>query len=231
MRNPEEQATATRFVLSAHTVGEGKQMMPGTIQLDAKRAVRVIAAGLRADRAATLAAVRRADDQVGDGPGHEQLERRLDHAAATAEFPWQFCFILGGGWRRANALASSARAADTNLVLPAAAIRQLATRDARCSAEQLAELISDTRSSDQVDQATVWLIQQRLLIAATDLRCPHQRLASVLLVRIIEGQSTEVDTPSRRCCNDCWLIPKSLLAALRYFCANWEMPASGNGNT
>ena len=41
------------------------------------------------------------------------------------------------------------------------------------------------------DAAIAWLIAQRLLLGVDDLRCPHQRLASVLLGRIIEGQSTE----------------------------------------
>jgi hypothetical protein len=191
LRCLEEQATTTRRVLSAHTTADGKQNTPGTIELDAKRAVRVIAEGLRVSREATLTAVRRADDRVGDNSGDEQLEQRLDHAAEVAQFPWQFCFILGGGWRRASALASSARAAGADLVLAAAAIRQLGTRDARCSQAALARLIGDALAANQVARATEWLVGQRLLIARDDLRCPHQRLASVLLDRILKGQTSE----------------------------------------
>src|SRR5207253_2704550 len=53
LRSLEDQATATHRVLSAHTIAEGKENTPGTIQLDAKRAVRVIADGLRAVPEAT----------------------------------------------------------------------------------------------------------------------------------------------------------------------------------
>ncbi|MGX5843702.1 hypothetical protein ACWGTI_23570 [Mesorhizobium sp. ArgA1] len=189
LRDLEQQATSTYRVLSAHTISEGKENTHGTIQLDAKRAVQVIADGLRAIPEATLAAVRRVDDRVGNEPGDHQLERRLNHAADFAQFPWQFCFILGGGWRRASALASSAHAAGADIVLAAAAIRQLGMRDARCSQAALARLIGDAFSDNDLVQANKWLVGQRLLLAPDDLRCPHQRLASVLLDRILDRQT------------------------------------------
>lgn len=191
LRELEEQATASRWVLSAHTISDDKGNFPGTIHLDAKRAVRVIADGLRVSPATTLAAVRRVDDRVGDRIGQEWLESRLEQAAEQALFPWQFCFILGGGWRRASALASSARAAAADLVLAAAAIRQLATRDARCSRDALTRLIDDASLVVDSNTAIAWLLAQRLLLSEGDLRCPHQRLSSVLLARILEGQSLE----------------------------------------
>ena len=187
----EERATASRWVLSAYTISEDRGGFPGAIQLDAKRAVRVIADGLRASPEATLTAVRRADDRVGDRPGDERLDLRLAQAVETALYPWQFCFILGGGWRRAGALASSARAAGADLVLAAAAIRQLAARDAHCSRDALLRLVGDALPISEGNAAITWLVAQRLLLSADDLRCPHQRLASVLLARILDGQSAE----------------------------------------
>lgn len=130
-------------------------------------------------------------DRVGDRLGDERLKERLEHAAEQALYPWQFCFILGGGWRRASALASSARAAGADLVLAAAAVRQLGTRDARCSREMLMKLVGDVMPIEDIDAAITWLISQRLLLNVGDLRCPHQRLASVLFKRILEGQSAK----------------------------------------
>ena len=187
----EERATVSRWVLSAYTISEDKGGFPGAIQLDAKRAVRVIADGLRAFPEATLNAVRRVDDWVGDRSGDERLDLRLEHAAEQALYPWQFCFILGGGWRRASALASSSRAAGADLVLAAAAIRQLAARDAHCSREVLQQLLGGALPISEFNAAITWLIAQRILLSADDLRCPHQRLASVLLARILDGQSVE----------------------------------------
>ncbi|MFJ2684601.1 hypothetical protein ACIOYV_12775 [Pseudomonas sp. NPDC087342] len=191
LRDLEERATESQWILSAHTVSEDKGGYPGAIQLDTKRAVRVIAEGLKSDPKATLAAVRRADDRVGDRPGQEPLNQRLEHAAEQSLFPWQFCFILGGGWRRASSMASSARAAGADLILAAAAIHQLASRDTRCSHDMLTTLVGDENSNDDTDAAIKWLVSQRVLLAYNDLRCPHQRLASVLLQRILDGQSDE----------------------------------------
>ncbi len=191
LRQLEERADHRTFVLSAHTNSDDKVALPGTIQLDAQRAVRVIADGLRAAPEATLAAVQRADDRVGDWPGQELLEQRLDHAAREAQFPWQFCFILGGGWRRASVLASSARAAGADLVLMAAAIRQIGSRDEKCSAQDLIDLVNGLLPAQRVMEASRWLVSQRIFLGQDDLRCPHQRLASVLIDQILQDQVPE----------------------------------------
>ncbi|SAK40125.1 hypothetical protein [Caballeronia ptereochthonis] len=191
LRELEERATASCWVLSAYTISDDKGGFPGAIQLDAKRAVRVIADGLRSSPEATLAAVRRADDRIGDRPGDERFDLRLEHAAEQALYPWQFCFILGGGWRRASALASTARAAGADLLLAAVAIRQLAARDAHCSRDALLRLVGDALPIAESNAAINWLVAQRFLLSFDDLRCPHQRLASVLLARILDGQSAE----------------------------------------
>ncbi|MGF6915855.1 hypothetical protein [Paraburkholderia sp. 40] len=188
LRELEERATASRWVLSAYTISDDEGGFPGAIQLDARRAVRVIADGLRASPEVTLAAVRRADDRIGDRPVDERLDVRLQQAE-QALYPWQFCFILGGGWRRASALASSARAAGAELVLAVAAIRQLAARDAHCSRDALLGLVGDALPIAKSNAAINWLVAQRLLLRVDDLRCPHQRLASVLLARILQGQT------------------------------------------
>jgi hypothetical protein len=191
LRELEEGATTSRWVLSAFTIAESKSALPGTIHLDAKRAVRVIADGLRMTPETTLAAVRRADDRVGDRFLDERLDWRLDQAAKEAHYPWQFCFILGGGWRRASAVASSAREVGADLVLAAAAILQLATRDSRCSRDTLLRLLGDALPIGSIDGSINWLVEQRHLLADDDLRCPHQRLASVLLDYVLEGQVKE----------------------------------------
>ena len=82
-------------------------------------------------RTARSRAVRDVDDRVGDGWLAERLEERAAEAERIAEVPWQFCFILGGGWRRAGQAADAARAAGADLVLAAAAVRRLVS--ARCA--------------------------------------------------------------------------------------------------
>ncbi|OYX52080.1 MAG: hypothetical protein B7Y97_02715 [Sphingomonas sp. 32-66-10] len=191
LRRAEEAAGATQWLLSAHTIADDKAPLPGAIRIDPEQAVAVIAAGLRAGLPTTARIVKRIDDRIGDAIGDEAIEDRLA-AAATAQRPWQFCFILGGGWRRAQQSAEDARAADADLVLAAAAIRQLATRDARAQPDDLTGLFdAGGIAAQQRLQATTWLIERRLLLAEDDLRCPHQRLATVLIARVLEGQTKE----------------------------------------
>lgn len=187
LRLLEERASSRLWVLSAHTTLDPKSMLPGTVHLDAKRAVRVISQGLKMDLNATRAAVERVDDRVGPRIGDESIEGRLEQAE-IAEYPWQFCFILGGGWRRAKSIASSTRAIGADLVLAAAAIRQLASRDAPCSNAQLSDLLSRAEVQDHGEAEIAALVHLRHLLATDDLRCPHQRLAAVLLGRIADGQ-------------------------------------------
>ncbi len=189
LRAAEAETGPARLLLSTHNaIGQGGGGR-GAIVIDAKRAVGVIAAGLRADRAATLAVVRLVDDRVGDRPMDESLDHRLDYAEKQADRPWQFCFILGGGWRRATAGADAARAADADLTLAAIALRQLASRDARPSREEVHALLAAAKISPaSADAALDWLVDARLVIAMTDLRTPHQRFAVVVLGRILAGQ-------------------------------------------
>lgn len=182
-------ATSDTWLLTTHT-SAGRDTHVGSTRLDAKRAVQVIAAALRGRRDETLAVVHKIDANVSDRPFDESLDRRLDEAA-KAELPWQFCFILGGGWRRAGSSATAAKDAGADLVLAAAAIRQIASRDAPCAPDQLWRWAKSAGiPSTTFDAAIDWLADNRLLISATDLRCPHQRFSSVILGKILEGQTT-----------------------------------------
>lgn len=184
----EDQAGPARLVLSTHNALEHVSHR-GAITVDAKRAVKTIAAALRADLPKTLEAVRLADDDVGERMMNADLGERLDNAESAADRPWQFCFVLGGGWRRSKQAADSARAASADLILAAVAMRQLASRDARAVPGEIAEVCEragiDART---VDQGLEWLGKQRLIVCAADCRTPHQRFASVVLKRVLEGQ-------------------------------------------
>ena len=184
----EELSRPDHLVLSTHNAAEGVSHR-GAITLDAKRAVKTIAAALRADLPKTLEAVRLADNRVGRRILDEDLSDRLDHAESVANRPWQFCFVLGGGWRRSKQAADSARAAGADLILAAVAMRQLASRDARAVPEEIAVVCQHAGiSSAAIDHGLRWLAKHRLIIGATDCRTPHQRFASVVLECVMEGQ-------------------------------------------
>lgn len=187
----EDRAGPVSLVLSTHNAVE-RVSHRGAITLDAKRAVKTIAAALRADLPKTLEAVRLADDEVGERMMNIDLGERLDNAENAADRPWQFCFVLGGGWRRSKQAADSARAAITDLILAAVAMRQMISRDARAVPAEIAEVCERAGiDTGTTDQGLEWLGKQRLIVAATDCRTPHQRFASVVLKRILEGQDKE----------------------------------------
>lgn len=188
LRHLEAQATASRLVLSTlNAVGAGSGAR-GAVVMDAGRAVKVIAAGLRSDRRRTLEVVQRIDDRIGDRPFDESLEHRFE-AAEQAGTPWQFCFILGGGWRRAANSADAARKVGADLVLAAIALHQIASRDARADRPAIVALVQAAgERAETVDPALEWLAKERLILAPNDLRTPHQRFAVVVLARLLAGQ-------------------------------------------
>ena len=187
----EDQAGPDRLVLSTHNAIE-RVSYRGAITLDAKRAVKTIAAALRADLPKTLEAVRLADDDVGERMMNADLGERLDHAENAANLPWQFCFVLGGGWRRSKQAADSARAAGADLILAAVAIRQMISRDARAVPAEIVEVCGRAGiDTGTADQGLKWLEKQRLIVGTTNCRTPHQRFASVVLTRILEGQDED----------------------------------------
>lgn len=186
----EEQASSSNLVLSTHNVIEHVTHR-GAVTLDAKRAVKTIATALRADLPRTLEAVRLADDDVGERMMDADLGQRLNQAE-SADRPWQFCFVLGGGWRRSKQAADSARVAGADLVLAAVAIRQLVSLDARATPYEIEQVYGRVHEdAATVRRGLTRLAAQRLILSATDCRTPHQRFASVVLKRILEGQSGE----------------------------------------
>jgi len=191
LRAAEEATGPDHLLLSTHNAVPHDASSRSAIVIDAKRAVRTIASALRAEPERTLETVRRIDDRVGRRPFDVPLEDRIAEAERSADVPWQFCFVLGGGWRRAEILVSAARSNDADVTLAGIAIRQIASRDDLPSLSDVCSFLDaadlDTK---QVETSLAWLISNRLVAGPHDLRCPHQRFAEVALRRVLEGQDT-----------------------------------------
>ena len=189
LRIAEDAAGPQRLLLSTHNAVKYDTSSRGTIIIDTKRAVRTIASALRNEPERTLEVVRRVDKNVGDLPFEVSLEDRIANAEEYAQFPWQFCFIVGGGWRRAEVTSTAARSTGADITLAGIAIRQLASRDARPSLAEVTTLLGVADlSAAEVEVALQWLIRNRLVIGPHDLRCPHQRFALAVLTNVLEGQ-------------------------------------------
>lgn len=181
-----------RLLLSTHNTVKHDTSSRGAIIIDAERAVRTIAAALRNEPELTLKVVRRIDNTVGNLPSDVSLEDRIHQAEKNAKYPWQFCFIVGGGWHRSKIAVTAARSANADIALAAIATRQLASRDERPSLNELISLLDVAGlETSEVNHSIRWLINNRLVIGPHDLRCPHQRFASVALKDILEGQDND----------------------------------------
>jgi len=163
-----------------------------------------------------MKAVRLADDEVGEHMMTTDIGERIDQAETSAERPWQFCFILGGGWRRSGLAADTARAAGADLVLAAISIRQLATRDARAGTQDIAAVcaFADIETAG-LQQHLDFLEQQRLIISLEDCRTPHQRFASVVLKRLLEGANTDGSAVIARMVEGICCSPQTPYAGIR----------------
>lgn len=156
------------------------------IRIDPQGAVRIIADKLQRDRARTLRLVQKLDDHIGDGYGDERLERRIEQAIIAAT-PWQFSFILTGGWRRVGQHVTNARAADrADLLLLAVATHQLASLD---GASDNAKLLAAAKifgfGAEWVSKGLQTLAELRLVTSTDQPKCPHLRYAEVVIKRVL----------------------------------------------
>lgn len=156
--------------------------------------------------------------RVGESLLDEELGRRIDAAAETAQYPWQFCFVLGGGWRRTAKVADACRANNAELVVAAVAALQLVSRDAPTTVSELVGILSPSGLSQvQVETAVRWLVSQRTLISGEDLRCPHQRFSAAVLGRIFAGLDKSARGNMQRLCRDVLANSRSTIAGCRIF--------------
>jgi hypothetical protein len=188
----EDLANANVLLLSIHNAVEHQSVTRGAIILDPERAVKTIAKDLRVNRASTLKAVRRSDNQIGEHMMDLSLDHRIDEAEAKSKFPWQFCFILGGGWQRAKYAADAAKMVKADFVLAALSVRQIVSRDAMANEDDVSFLCkANGLNPSVVTSSLAWLARERYILSLQDCRTPHQRFAAVVLHQILINRNEQ----------------------------------------
>jgi hypothetical protein len=216
LREIEEKTSPAKFLLTVHTMQDHTETHRGSIRINPKRAVQTIAAQLKQNLSNTLAAVRRADDRVGEGSFDEDLIHRIDAAESSSSFSWQFCFILGGGWRRANEAADASRIHGADLIFATAAAQQLASRDAPTSKETVLRLgILGGSTIQKIENGLAWLVKERLLLSEDDLRCPHQRFSREIIGRIYSSLDSSERNSFIKVCREIVIDSTTTLAGAR----------------
>ena len=175
-----ELAMPLRTVITGTTDESGKQ--PKSIRIPAMVAVEVLACNYRRRRDELLPIVKRYDSSIGDEYSSTSLEWRID-LAAKSETPWQFSFVLRGGWSKAREQLNILRDFDrADLLFFIIAARQLMSLDA---GSDINTIIADAqimgRTKTWVVSGIELLRRQNAILQDLPLRCLHVRAAIVVI--------------------------------------------------
>lgn len=172
--------------LEIHSSGPSSSPGLGSIHLNPKKSVREIARSFLSNIGDLVAVVATADSDIGETRMKDSLPRRIEHAEDAADTPWQFCFILGGGWKRAGIAAGVAVSSGSAVMLATLAAFQIASRDRQPERHEIELLYRKGDVSDLSAWAAVKnLVASRLILSEIDLRTPHQRFAARVLDEIL----------------------------------------------
>ena len=224
-----EFAGPTLKVISGTTDAAGEHLR--SVRIPAKIAVETIANEFRRRREDVLPIVHRFDRQVGDQYLDIPLERRIDDAAKS-DSPWQFAFVLRGGWSQAREQLNALRDFDrADLLLGIIAARQLLSLDAGVDAETICADSQAMGRSEQWARSGLDLLRRHGAILPNDpLRCLHIQAAGVVIEATLKDRREDtfptVVAGLRRLISDSlqtirgvgWLLERVLFAdAFRYW--------------
>src|SRR5262249_50804529 len=110
------------------------------------------------------------------------LERRIDEAQKS-DTPWEFTFVLRGGWRQLRDELSVFREIErADLFLVAVAVRQLLSLDAGCIFEELLEDTQLLGRPAQWARNSLELLRRRgAILMSQRIRCPHIESARAVI--------------------------------------------------
>ncbi len=207
-----ELASPDLKLILATTDAKGEK--PRSIQIPAKIAVEILATEFRSRRDEVLPIVRRFDSHVGDEYLATPLERRIEDAAKS-DTPWQFAFVLRGGWRQAREHLNALRDFDrADLLLTLIAARHLLSLDVGCSEETI---VSDAmvigRSEEWVRSGIALLYQRGDILPSGPLRCLHGQAAAIVIQASLKDRREDT-------------FPL-IVAVFRSLVANISVPSSG----
>jgi hypothetical protein len=130
------------------------------------------------------------DPHLGDGYLDEPLTRRLRQARSTAKTPWQFTYILTGGWRRIRgSLAELRREDGYDLMVGLVATVQEIRLDGIAERDELMALTEAAgRDASWAEAALLAAEHQRLIVSeGSGYRLPHLRFCESVFTSVLDG--------------------------------------------
>jgi hypothetical protein len=180
--------------ITATTEATGER--PRSVRIPTHVAVEQLTSEFRRRREEVLPIVQKYDSRIGDDFMATPFEWRLDEAAKSST-PWQFAFVLRGGWTRAREQFDALRDFDrADLLLVLIAGRQLLSLD---SGSELNTLIDDAlalgRTKEWALTTLDLLRRQEAVLPGAPIRCLHIESARIVVETALKRSNTDSFQP------------------------------------
>lgn len=163
------------------------------IHVAGKNAVSIIAEDFKNREKEILPIIQKFDDSIGEGYFDTPLKQRINAAVLSSKTPWQFNFILTGGWHRADGVVTLLREKDRfDLLLAAISIKQIVSLDTGSTLDWLkkaSEILG--KDNSWMDNAIQEFKDRHLIIEGDTIRCPHVRFSEVIINIIYKNQNDD----------------------------------------
>lgn len=183
-----EQARPNTKIIFAKTISSIIQ--DDTILLTNKDAVRILYEDFLARKEDIIPIVHQCDKEVGINSLDLPIERRLKEAS-KAETPWQFNYILRGGWQtmreRYQAICAHH---NCDLLATAIALFQIMQLDSNINYNWLCSYLQHFDNSLYWDYDDLqYLVGQKIVLSTDNVRIVHMESAAVIIAQFLQNTS------------------------------------------
>ncbi|WP_242941379.1 hypothetical protein [Lacrimispora sphenoides] len=185
-----EQARPNTKILFAKTISSAIQH--DTILLTNKDAVRILRDNFLSRKKEITSIVHQCDNQIGINFMDSPIERRLEGAEKAAT-PWQFNYILRGGWQTMKEQYQTICSHhDCGLLAASIAVFQIMKLDNGVNYRWLCNCLRRVDSSLVWDDSDLqYLVSQKIVLSVDDVRIVHMESAKVIIAQFLQDTSTE----------------------------------------
>ncbi|WP_429145720.1 hypothetical protein [Anaerotaenia torta] len=185
-----EQTRLNTKILFAKTISPAVQH--DTILLTNKDAVKILHDNFLARKKEITPIVHQCDNQIGINFMDSPIERRLEGAEKAAT-PWQFNYILRGGWQTMKEQYQTICSHhDCGLLAAAIAVFQIVQLDNCVNYRWLCNCLRRVDSSLAWDDGDLqYLVSQKIVLSVDDVRIVHMESAKVIIAQFLQDASTE----------------------------------------
>ena len=185
-----EQARPSTKIILAKT--SSPTIQHNTIMLTNKDAIKILYDYFFAHKQEITPIVHQCDNKIGINFMDLPIEGRLE-GAAKATTPWQFNYILRGGWQTMKEQYQTICSHhDCGLLAAAIAVFQVMQMDNPVNYRWLCNFLR------RVDSSMVWndrdlqyLVSQKIVLSIDDVRIVHMESAKVMIAQFLQDASTE----------------------------------------